>query len=528
MARKKQIGGLGRILMDRKIVEAFRSGSSTSKIAKDLDKSKGYVIKLRGLAIEYGYIEKISDDPLLFRRTSRELPPFPEAVFTITDNRQSRLADTDDILDPHKAWIKERLSAGWSPQTIFEELPVGVPRSNFYRYLGRHELRLAPEMRHSPEIISAPGDCLQIDWGKVFDVTENGKSKIIWGFIGVLGHSRRTLVRVVDRCDFETTVNAITSMLTELGGVPRRITSDNPKVFVVGASNYEPSLNLGYERFASHYGFTIEALPPADPQKKGKVERNVPPVRRIFESYDKSGFTLESAQAHADRRVELLNLRRHGSHQMKPYDVFLRDEKPILKPLPQVPYEVEKILSATIRVDGYVRFLNKYYRVDPKLKRETALVIGNTDFVSIYCAGRLLEVYDRIKDPFQMRACKDHYKELWEKTLNDHGHYIKMAERIGPNVSRFVQIVLARGEGFVDNRVVWGLFSLSKTYELIDVDKACASALELSSVNLQTVRSLVKIHSKPKDKEAKTKQEGKFTRPMAEYKAQLRLVFSAT
>ncbi len=513
--------------MDRKIVEYFRSGWSTSKIAKETARGKGHVIKVRALALEYGYIELISEEPIAFRATPRELPPSPEALFTIKDNRQSRPAETDAVLDPHRAWIKERLGVGWSPQTIFEELPIGVPRANFYRYLGRHDLKLAPEMRHSPEIIHAPGECLQIDWGKVFDVKENGKTKVVWAFIGTLGHSRLTLVRVVDRCDFETTVNAITSMLTELNGVPKRITSDNPKVFVIHASDHEPTLNVGYERFASHYGFTIEALPPSDPQKKGKVERNVQPVRRFFESYNKSNFTLESAQSHVDQKLVLANVRRHGSHQMKPLEVFVRDEKPKLKPLPQAPYEVEKIISTKIREDGYVRFLNKHYRVDPRLKREQALVIGNTNFVSIYCSGRLLEVYPRITDPFKTKDCKDHLKEPWEKTLNDHGHYIKMAERIGANVSRFVQIVLARGEGFVDNRVVWGLLSLDKNFEKADIDKACGSAIELSTVNLHTVRSLLKIHSKPKSKETKT-NHGKFTRPMSEYKAQLRLVFSAT
>ena len=526
MGRQKQ-EALRRILVDRKIVEYFRSGLTTSKIAKETQKGKGYVIGIRKLALEYNYIEEASENPTMFRATARELPPVPEALFPITDNRKSRLADTDLVLDPHKVWIKERLGAGWCPQTVFEELPVGIPRANFYRYLGRHDLKLAPEMRHSPEIIHGPGECLQIDWGKIFDVDENGKRRVVWAFIGTLGHSRLTLVRVVDRCDFETTVNAITSMLTELGGVPRRVTSDNPKVFVITASKFDPQLNVAFERFACHYGFTIEALPPRDPQKKGKVERSVQIVRRLFESFDLSTYSLKLAQEHIDRKMTIANQRKHGSHLMRPIDVFERDEKKSLKALPVVPYEVEKILTTNVREDGYVRFLNKFYRVDPRLKSEEALVIGNTEFISIYCAGRLIESYPKITDPFRKSDCKEHLREAFEKTLNDHGHYITMAEKIGPNASRFVQIILARGEGFVDNRIVWGLMSLDKTYSKDEIDKACASALELSTVHLGCVRSLLKIHAKPKPKAEKT-NNGKFTRSMTEYKTQLRLVFSAT
>ena len=59
-------------------------------------------------------------------------------------------------------------------------------------------------------------------------------------------HSRQTMVRVMKKCDFAATVTAVQSMLEELGGVPRKITSDNPKVFVNLASKYEPILNRSF------------------------------------------------------------------------------------------------------------------------------------------------------------------------------------------------------------------------------------------------------------------------------------------
>jgi hypothetical protein len=160
-----------------------------------------------------------------------------------------------------------------------------------------------------------------------------------------------------------------------------------------------------------------------------------------------------------------------------------------------------------------------------------ALVIGNTAQVSIYCSGRLLEVYERIQDKFITKACKDHYRESWEKTLGDHGHYLRQARGIGAHVEQFVGIILARGEGFVDTRVVWGLLTLNKKYSVEDIDKACLSALELSQVNLRTVHQLLNIMAKPKQKQdpkeeipAAQTMGGKFTRSMSEYKNHLRLV----
>jgi len=94
---------------------------------------------------------------------------------------------------------------------------------------------------------------------------------------------------------------------------------------------------------------------------------------------------------------------------------------------------------------------------------------------------------------------------------------------------------LARGEGFVDTRVVWGLLTLNKKYQNADVDKACLSALELSQVNLKTVRQLLNIMASPKTNTDSSSTEelhpaqsigGKFARPMSDYKNHLKLIYS--
>ena len=533
--KKHKKKDLEKITVDRKIVEGLRDGRSLTSLTKSTGKGKGYVIKIRDMALDYGYIEIVDAVTRVFKTSAKIIPPFPEALFPLRDGRSEKLSETDLLLDPKREWIKERIELGWSPQTVFEELPLSVPRSNIYRYLHRNHLRDKAPTRNVMELIHAPAECLQVDWGKLFDVVDpiTGKKKTIWVFIGVLGHSRYEMARVVEKLDFETTIEVLMSMFEEMGGVPRKVTSDNPKVFVQEASDYEALLNPAFERFASHYGFTVEALPPAAPEKKGKVERMVPVKRRFFEPYDLSQYTLENAQVHLNRKMMITNERKHGSHLQKPIDVFINDEASLLKPLPVLRYECETITRSTVRSDGYVRFANKYYRVDTRLKGEITLVIGNSEQVCIYCNGRLLEVYEKIKDKFTTKACKDHYKESWEKTLQDHGHYLKRAEVIGANAQRFIDIILARGEGFVDTRAVWGLLTLNKKYNNADIDKACLSALELSQVNLRTVRQLLNIMAKPKEKEIQkgdltTAQAmgGKFARPMSEYKKHLTLVHS--
>ncbi len=197
-------------------------------------------------------------------------------------------------------------------------------------------------------------------------------------------------------------------------------------------------------------------------------------------------------------KMKIANSRKHGSHGEKPVEIFESQERQALRALPQVPYEIETILIGSVRLDGYVRYLNKYYRVDTRLKGQSATMIGNGEKLSIYCAGRLLEVYDVIKDKFQRQSCKDHYKSSSETNLQNHAHYIKQAEAIGANVARMIQIILARGEGFVDTRVVWGILTLNKKYPDTLIDKACGSAIELGSISLRTLHALLRLAPKSK------------------------------
>ncbi|MEQ1665303.1 MAG: hypothetical protein ABL927_08015, partial [Bdellovibrionales bacterium] len=142
-------------------------------------------------------------------------------------------------------------------------------------------------------------------------------------------------------------------------------------------------------------------------------------ARRLFESYDFKNYNLQTAQEHIDKKNELANMRRHGTHLQKPLEVFLTQEVLKLKPLPILAYEVETMSYAQVRVDGYVRFENKYYRVHDKFRKEECFIIGSRTQVTIFCKGLLLDVYDRITDPFVSKACKEHYRQDFEKTLKD-------------------------------------------------------------------------------------------------------------
>lgn len=319
-----------RRLVDRKIVEAILGGKGTNALVRDLKVGKERIRRVREKAQEAGYLDG-----------SRALPPYPEALFADpVDGRSLRTSDPDKALAVYRPWIEDRLQVGWHAITVFEELPIKVSRSSFYRFLSRHDLR---PRRHRqlgavPEIIHKPGEALLVDWGKLYSFAdpETGAKKTVWAFVGVLGYSRYMTVRLVVSGDLETTLDALEDMLREIGGVPKRLTSDNPKVFALEASRHEALVNPVYERFAAYYGTTVECLPPADPELKGKVERPMPYVRRLFEAYGGDLANVAGAQDYLGRKVALANERRHGTTGERPIERLVETEAAALKDLPKL------------------------------------------------------------------------------------------------------------------------------------------------------------------------------------------------
>jgi transposase len=506
---------LRRRRMDRRILELLLAGKTQRQVIKELDVGDRRIRRVQSLALAHGYLDG-----------TRALPPFPEALFPEPEPKNGKVSDVDLILLEQKEWIQDRLKLGWSSVTVWEELPMRVGRSSFYRFLDRHCLdRLSEKRRIIPEIIHKPGEALLLDWGKLRSVKdpETGKSKTLWAFVGVLGFSRYMMVRLVWTNDVATTLTAIESMLKEIGGVPARITSDNPKCFAIEASKYEPLLNPVFERWAHHHGITIECLPPADPEKKGKVERLMPYTRRLYEAHGLGWLGVEESQNYINRKLEIANQRKHGTTNLKPVDVFKNIEMQALKALPALNYEMEEFHQGSVRKDGFVRFRNKYYCVGEDYIGKEVVVLGNKLQVSIYFKGKLLEVHDRITDPHKSKAIKPHQLKPHERVIQDGAFYIKRAEQIGPFTSQLITLILAQGHGFVDTRKVWGILSLDKKFEKLKIENACKIAYEMNSPSYRTVASLVGLTTSTSQEDKSPQQNkdeekiNKFIRPLAEY-----------
>ena len=505
--------------VDRKIVQQLLLGKSFNQITKELRVGKRRVRNVHNMAKKIGYID------------GKKMPEYPQPIFQYKDIQPGNKSPYDRLLMSHKDWILERMKVGWKLITIYEDLPIdrtnlSMSYSTFLRFLSRHDfykLSCRNEIsRVVPEIIHEPGEVLQLDWGKLRDVIDpiTGKKKTLWAFVGIIGFSRYMMVKLVWDNKTETTLNAIEEMFNELGGVPQKIVSDNPKCFAIKASKYEPILNPAFERFCSHYGVIPEILPPRDPKKKGKVERAMPYVRRLYEGQGQGWEGLKESQNYLNKKIILANERKHGTTKLRPIDVLLQQEVSALKDLPSTSYEIEEYHLGTVRKDGHIRFRNKYYSVEEKYHGKEVFVIGNSKRVEIYYKCNLVETHCRISSPHRSKSTKDHHLKPWEQIAKDSKLYIEKAAKIGPFVKQFISEVLMLGRGFVDTRKVWGVLSLDKDHSKERIDLACKYALEIESLSYQTVRSFLSL-SPHKNFNLDKSKNNKFVRSPDEYKQNL-------
>jgi hypothetical protein len=503
--------GMRDMLLERKIVQEIIAGKSNRQISMDYSVCHKKVAKIKKLAEEAGYLNN-----------QVPLPPYPENPFPGVFQSRQGYSDNEHNLLPLLDEIKEKLNAGWHKISIYENISISVSRSSFYRFLIKYNLLAQHEKQQKrliPEIYHEPGESLLLDWGHLRTIVDNetGKKKKLWAFVGVLGYSRYMCVRLVWTCDTKTTIEALEDIFRELGGVAKRVTTDNPKCFAIEASDYEPILNPAFERFAEHYGFLVECLPPRDPQKKGKVERLMPFVRRLCEPYTEF-ISKDHMQEFLNRKIILANERKHGTTLLKPFEVFIQKEVSSLKPLPPLSYVIEEFSEGKCRQDGYVRFCGKYYSIGCEYSGKDIFIIANESKVSFYHKGKLIEGHPRINNSDKYKSTKKHHLKEWEQSLEDAEFYVKKAKEIGINCMNLIQIILSQGRGFIDNRIIWGILSLDKKYTKSSVDLACEKALKVKSYSYRSVLNFLEnpIYEPKKPYQLKTETH-EFIRDFKEY-----------
>ena len=258
----------------------------------------------------------------------------------------------------------------------------------------------------------APGECAQVDWGQYGSVQVGSTRRRLSFFVMVLCYSRMIYVQFTLSEAMDQFLTCHRHAFEFFGCVPQKVIIDNLKVGVARHPTGEKAqFNLHYSDFAAHYGFQPVACNVGKGNEKGRVENGVGYVKKNF----LNGLQILSFQpvnpAVDQWRDTVANVRIHGETHQKPIELFEK-EKPLLKPLPVMPYDCAAIQPADANRCCRVAFQANRYSV-PYLYASQKLTLKiYPDQLLFFHNEKLIATHARSYDRRQNVANPDHAKEL--------------------------------------------------------------------------------------------------------------------
>ena len=179
------------------------------------------------------------------------------------------------------------------------------------------------------------------------------------------------------------------------GGVATADIFDNMKTVVLSHAPHATVFNRRFLEYARVRDFAAIACNVRKGNEKGRVERPIGFVRTRF--WRGRRFTdLMDLNAQAMQwRDDTANNRRHDETGKVPSLVFQHEEQRCLKPIPDVPFDVDDVETSTVTKTFRVTFDRNRYSVPWRLTSQTVLVRANDDAVAVFLGKKQVAAHRR-------------------------------------------------------------------------------------------------------------------------------------
>jgi len=441
----------------------------------------------------------------------RRQDPFPEQQELIRKLRSLSRApslyerpamDSVDIYrDQISQWLKdEDITAKQIWRLLKEEHDVPVSYCSVKRYLRREFDMGAPNV--TVRIETPPGQQAQVDFGyaRLMYDPATKRQRRSWAFIMTLSYSRHRFVRFVFRMDAPAWIDCHIRAFQHFDGVPATIVLDNLKPGVIKPDIYDPTLNRAYADLERHYGFVADPAKVRSPRMKGKVERLVPVVRqhllagRCFRDIAEANHrALSWVRNEIGQEI-------HGTTKRRPYPVFLEEEKPSLKPLPAVAFEIPLWKECSVHPDHHVVFDRAYYSLPTRYIGNKVWVRGTQKLVRIFYRHELIKTHRRARYPGERLTDESDYPpEKLAYLMATPTYCRRKAAEYGPHTERLISKILS-DHAMRNLRKAQGILRLAEKHGHEEMERACERALSFGNYRYKSIKNILEMGlSKPED-----------------------------
>jgi transposase len=385
--------------------------------------------------------------------------------------------------DQIAAWVGEDLT-GVKIHELLERRGVIVPLRTVQRYVleacGRSRGR-GPTVRVAD---GEPGNELQVDFGRMGFLGDDGKRRVVWALIFIAGFSRHCFVWLSYRQRIDDVIDGFEAAWVFFDGVFRTVIPDNLKAIVDGADPLEPRLNQAFVEYAQARGFAVDPARVRRPQDKPRVERTVQFVRNSLWAGE-TFVDLADAQRRAEQWcAQRAGMRVHGTTQCRPAELFKLEELPRLLPAPVGRYDVPLYATSKVHRDHHIEVAKALYSVPGNLIGQRVEVRADRQLVRIYSRGQLVKTHPRQQPGRRVTDADDLPDGTAVYALRDIEHLKRLAASHGPTIGIYAATLLDIPLPWTKMRQVYALLGLVEKWGAERVEAACQRALEAEAVNV--------------------------------------------
>lgn len=370
------------MLQIRLIIDHLIKGLSLRTISRELHLSRkavtSYSDRLKESAIPLDRLKKMGDAEL-------SAIVYPAIKEPVQDGRK------EDFLSRGDYFLKELTRTGVTRLLLWKEYKIQSPDG--YGYAQFCALLAGYKQTHIPSMhqIYHPAEVMMIDFaGDKLSYTDRSTGEVISCpvLVCVLPYSGYAFVLALHNAKLAYLIGALDECVLFFGGVAYGLKTDNMKQIVIKTSRYEPTLSEAFNQWARHYNISIITARVAHPKDKAPVENEVKiAYRRIYAPLrNETFFSLEELNEAISRQLSVHNREHFQRKDYSRLDCFLKEERPLLQPLPASPFIIKHHVQAKVQKNYHITLGEDWhhYSVPYQYIGKKVSVVYDTAIVEIY------------------------------------------------------------------------------------------------------------------------------------------------
>ncbi len=461
----------------REILRLTAMGLPQRAILKSVKCSQKTVVKVQHRAREL----KISwplDDSMTDAALEEKL--FPKAS-KVSPTRQ--MPDFDHI---HKELLRNGVNKKllWTEylETCRQSGSNPLMYSQFCYYIQQDEQR----RRATMHIARKPGEQIEVDWaGDPAYIVDPDTGEVTKAhiFVGVLSYSQYPYVEAFVSEQQAPWITAHIHMFEYFGGVARILVPDNCKTAVIRNGNWnDPQVNAVYREMAEHYNCAVVPARVRTPKDKPNAEGTVGIISTwiIAALRNEQFFSLAELNAAIRQKLNEFSSKPFQKKDGTRHGIYLKEELPLLMPLPKTRYEMAEWKQATVQFNYHISVGSMYYSVPHEyIKRKVDVRVTASTIEVFYKQARIASHRRLYGRKGQYSTVTEHMPEDHQKYLEWNGdRFRRWGDQIGPSTAAVVNAILAAHRVEQQSyRSCMGLLKLTDKYSPKRLENACTLAL---------------------------------------------------